>query len=107
MLGGKQFFDSQLSVFNESPNIEEFKRPGEGVFKIRVVPGQKRRREQIWPMFMAGLAEGKTVGIINVVSFGYHTFRQSRIQDITSVYRRTCRQQSFSKPIWKIGVRKS
>ena len=62
MLGGKSFFDPNLSVFNESMNVEEFKRPGEGIYKIRVMPGQKRRRDLIWPNVMEGLAQGAPLG---------------------------------------------
>lgn len=60
------------SLFPENKNLGG---PINGAYgKIIVPPGQKRRAETWWHNEYEELSRGKSTGIINVVSWGYHSF---------------------------------
>lgn len=60
-------------IYNETPNIEKLK-ISHGVFgNYLVAPGQERRVERYWPDLFRRLNKGQITGIINVVSYGYHS----------------------------------
>lgn len=60
--------------YKESPVIEKYTISDEVVGKLLVPPGQERRIEDYWPELYRQLVQGKSRGIINVVSWGYHSF---------------------------------
>ena len=70
-------FDPQSSsyIYKESVAVEKYGLQGDFVGKLVVPPGQKAR-EHYWTSLYAALASGKTAGIINVVSWGYHAFQE-------------------------------
>src|SRR5207253_9894266 len=60
--------------YRESPVIEKYTISDEVVGKLLVPPGQERRIESYWPELYQQLVQGKSRGIINIVSWGYHSF---------------------------------
>ena len=57
-----------------SYSTEEFRLQGELVCTLLVPGGQRRRIEHDWPELFRRIADGKASGIINVVSWGHHSF---------------------------------
>lgn len=59
--------------YKESRGSESYPISSEVVGKLLVPPGQERRIEDYWPELYRQLVQGKSRGIINVVSWGYHS----------------------------------
>jgi energy-coupling factor transporter ATP-binding protein EcfA2 len=59
--------------YRESLDIEVREVDGLGCHLL-VAPGQPRRRKTHFPKLFADISSGKTTGIINVVSYGCHSF---------------------------------
>lgn len=68
--------DNKTSLFKytESLDTETYSIPGDIVGKLIVPPGQERRIDIHWPELYRDLVQGRSRGIINVVSWGYHSF---------------------------------
>lgn len=64
------------SAYRESRGTEKFNLEGEYISTITVVPGQEHRRDDHWNKLTRNLQQGKSRGIINLVSYGYHSFGQ-------------------------------
>ena len=67
--------DNKISdyLYNETANIEKVKLNSDIWGHFLVAPGQERRVERYWPELFRKLGAGKIAGIINVVSYGYHS----------------------------------
>ena len=63
------------ATYQESQDQEKYALQGDFVGGLLVPPGQERRLEDYWPDLYRSLAEGKSRGVINVVSWGYHSFQ--------------------------------
>lgn len=59
--------------YNETPNVEKIKIDKDVFGNYLVAPGQQRRVERYWPELFRKLNKGEVAGIINVVSYGYHS----------------------------------
>lgn len=59
--------------YKESWINETYTLNGEVPGRILVAPGQKQRVESQWPTLLDEVNDGKTLGIINVVCYGYHS----------------------------------
>ncbi len=59
--------------YHETPVIEKIGLDGDVWGNYLVAPGQERRADRYWPDLFRKLGSGKAVGIINVVSFGFHS----------------------------------
>lgn len=75
-------------VYDRSVAIERFAMPGELVCTLFAAPGQERYREDevlvegsSWANLYREIAKGQSVGIINVVSYGYHSIRTLEIEE--------------------------
>lgn len=64
------------SDYTESIGAEKHPLHGDFVGHLIVPPGQERRREDYWPELYRSLAQGRSGGIINIVSWGYHSFER-------------------------------
>jgi len=62
------------SQYQESIWTEEFRLPGDVPATLLVGPGQERRRKATWNELFRQLSKGKSIGVINLVSYGYHAF---------------------------------
>ncbi len=63
-----------VSKYSESIESEEYNYQGEILGKIIIPPGQEKRRDATWSLLHNALANKRNVVIINVVSYGYHSF---------------------------------
>jgi ABC-type uncharacterized transport system YnjBCD ATPase subunit len=70
ILSGKDIEDFK---YHETPNIEKVNLNQDIWGHYLVAPGQKRRVERYWPDLFRKLSSGKIAGVINVVSYGYHS----------------------------------
>ncbi|MEB3121420.1 MAG: hypothetical protein VKL41_09385 [Snowella sp.] len=67
--------NNQLSSgYQESISIEKYTLESSVIGSVIVVPGQERRRENSWDDLLRTISQGKISLIINVVSWGYHSF---------------------------------
>lgn len=73
ILVGKDPLDVSIP-YKESWLIEPLCLPGDVPGTILVAPGQIARAERYWPDLIHKANEGAALGIINVVSYGYHSF---------------------------------
>jgi hypothetical protein len=60
-------------AYRENLDLEECEIDGL-VCKLLVTPGQPRRRASHFPKLFRDISAGKTTGVINVVSYGFHSF---------------------------------
>ena len=59
---------------NKSVSVQEFHLSGDLECTLLVAPGQGRRIELVWPALFRSVADGSMTGVVNVVSWGYHSF---------------------------------
>jgi hypothetical protein len=81
--------------YEESLDEERYNLQGDFVGGLLVPPGQERRREDYWPELYRSLAQGKSQGIVNVVSWGYHAIQHYGYQEMTEYYKPGMTQQQF------------
>lgn len=81
LLSGKK--DEILFDYSESQNIEKEKLGRNIIGKFIIGPGQQRRVEKHWSDIQRDIVSGKIKGIINVVTYGYHSAEESQISEIT------------------------
>jgi energy-coupling factor transporter ATP-binding protein EcfA2 len=72
LLSGEPIADAH---YEESRVVEDTKLKGDLTCTLFAVPGQERRAHT-WTRFYQDLSAGKSAGIINVVSYGYHSFSE-------------------------------
>ncbi len=80
--------------YKESTAIERLPLAGDLVGRILVAPGQEQRRQWTWTELYQEIAAGKSVGLINVVAYGYHAFGNPSYREL-SVYRDGMTQEQF------------
>ncbi len=73
ILSGRFELSSLPQKYEESITIEQYKLDSNIFGSVIVAPGQERR-EDTWDNLLRALASGKIKLIINVVSWGYHSF---------------------------------
>ena len=61
------------TAYEESLWTEVIKLTGDVPGELKVAPGQGWRRNKHWPKLYQSVVNGKAKGIINVVSYGYHS----------------------------------
>lgn len=71
--------------YQESISIEKLALQDDVVGQVLVAPGQRHRRKRTWDELYQDVASGKHVGIINVVSWGYHSFTNPTYREL-SIY---------------------
>lgn len=77
ILTGEASADDLPAGYSESLVLEKYPLEGDLVCSLLVPPGQERRREERSRVDLLGsLAAGKSFGVINVVSYGYHSFAE-------------------------------
>lgn len=69
-----------------SRDVETHKLRGQLLGRVKVAPGQERFKVTTWPDLYRDLVQGKSAGVINVVSWGYHSFNELSYKE-TSYYR--------------------
>lgn len=79
-LAGNLDLGQSSARYSESIDVETFKLKGDLVCSLIVPPGQEVR-EYHWTDLYRDLAAGKSGGVINVVSWGYHSFQALSYQD--------------------------
>jgi hypothetical protein len=72
-LSGESNTDNLFIPYRESVAIEEYQLKSDVIGSVVVAPGQKRR-EDTWDDLLRNISAGKIQLIINVVSWGYHSF---------------------------------
>lgn len=60
--------------YDESWLIESVDLQGPIPGQLLVAPGQIERVERHWPLLLSKIGQGKCFGLLNVVSWGYHSF---------------------------------
>jgi energy-coupling factor transporter ATP-binding protein EcfA2 len=73
ILAGKASANNVLSQYQESISIEKIKLDGDTPGSVIIVPGQERR-QHTWDEVFSEIIAGQITLIINVVSYGYHSF---------------------------------
>lgn len=73
VLGGANPFDI-YSPYQESWDVEQIKLNGNIPGRIFAAPGQINRVLRHWPGLIRRIVLGRSFGLINVVTFGYHSF---------------------------------
>lgn len=63
-----------FSAYRESRENASFELSGKFPGSALVVPGQINRVERYWPDAFNKVNSGKALGVVNVVSYGYHSF---------------------------------
>ncbi|MDX6692982.1 MAG: hypothetical protein QOF02_585 [Blastocatellia bacterium] len=78
-----QFLAGQLNLgvntgtYKQSIEMEKYALKGDLVCKLLVPPGQPRRTIETWPALYRSLSKGTSGGVINVVSWGHHSFLEA------------------------------
>jgi hypothetical protein len=86
--------NSQLSSgYQESISIEKYTLESSVIGSAIVVPGQERRQDS-WDDLLRTISQGKVSLIINVVSWGYHSFGELSYQQ-SSLYKSGITNQEF------------
>jgi energy-coupling factor transporter ATP-binding protein EcfA2 len=80
-LAGNLDLASSSGKYKQSINVERYALKGDLVCKLIVPPGQHRRALTTWPDLYRSLANGKSGGVINVVSWGHHSFAESSLEE--------------------------
>lgn len=77
-----------------SVTVEEYALPGEVFCKVLVPPGEAQNRTYVWSDLFEELSDDRSVGVVNVVAFGYHTFREKGYRE-TEYYKEGMAQDDF------------
>ena len=86
--------NNQLSSgYQESISIEKYNLESNVIGSVIVVPGQERRQDS-WDDLLRTISQGKISLIINVVSWGYHSFGELSYQQ-SSLYKSGITNQEF------------
>jgi energy-coupling factor transporter ATP-binding protein EcfA2 len=86
--------NNQLSSgYQESISIEKYTLESNVIGSAIVVPGQERRQDS-WDDLLRTISQGKISLIINVVSWGYHSFGELSYQQ-SSLYKSGITNQEF------------
>lgn len=80
-LAGKLDQGLNTTRYKQSIEVEEYSLKGDLVCSLIVPPGQSRRAITTWPALYRSLAQGKSAGVINVVSWGHHSFAESSYKE--------------------------
>ena len=64
--------DSAYKRYEESLWTEVVPLTGDIPGELRVAPGQEARVDRHWPELFKHLSTGKDIGLINIVSYGFH-----------------------------------
>jgi len=95
-----------LQKYNESIFEEKYKLDSNIIGSVIVAPGQKRR-EDSWGDLLRLLSKGKIKLVINVVSYGYHSFGEfsytqhrlfkdgMNVEEFMEEYAKDCRQREL------------
>ncbi len=95
-----QFLSGQLNLgvttgtYKQSIKMEKYSLKGDLVCKLLVPPGQPRRAIKTWPALYRSLAQGKSSGVINVVSWGHHSFPEASYTE-TEYFKDGMKQDEF------------
>lgn len=73
--------DSAYKRYEESLWTEIVPLTGDIPGELRVAPGQEARVDRHWPELFKHLSAGKAIGLINVVSYGFHALEINSPQD--------------------------
>jgi len=101
-LAGELRPSANLDAYEDSIGVEQYKLQGDIVCSLIVPPGQKRRAEYSWPELYRDLVEGKSRGIINVVSWGYHSFAELQYKE-TKYYQEGMSESEFIEAYLQAG----
>ncbi|NDW53145.1 hypothetical protein [Aliiroseovarius sp. PrR006] len=71
-------FDSTYESDIEQKNVQF---PGKVSARLLVAPGQARYVSEVWPRIFDTLEKKKSLAIINLVAFGYHSFDLSSFEE--------------------------
>lgn len=80
LLGGADPLDI-TGPYEESWQIEPVNLVGDVPGTILAAPGQIERVDRYWPELFRTVLDGRNVGIVNVVSFGYHSLNINTYQE--------------------------
>jgi len=83
-------FDQEISSphYTESRSMESYKNvKGVPLAEVIVPPGQDWRRDIYWQELYEILRESRSVGVVNIVSWGYHAFEDHSYKE-TQYYRK-------------------
>jgi hypothetical protein len=72
-LAGKASANNVLNPYQESLTIDRLKLDGDTPGSVIIVPGQELRQHK-WDEIFSEIIDGQITLIINVVSYGYHSF---------------------------------
>lgn len=75
MLSGEFEISNLFQSYQESISIEQYRLDSNTVGAVIVAPGQERRQDN-WDDILRYIASGKIKLVINVVSWGYHSFEE-------------------------------
>lgn len=84
----------EVKPYQRSLGSETYDLPGDVFCTLLVAPGQERYSGMEWKPLFEQLARGKIIGIINVVSWGYHSLRQIGYQE-TKYYQAGMKKEEF------------
>jgi hypothetical protein len=73
--------DAAYSKYEESLWTEVVPLTGDIPGALKVAPGQLARVDRHWPDLFKSLSNGKSIGLINVVSYGYHALEINTIEE--------------------------
>lgn len=79
-LAGQLNLETRPTAYKESIEVEKYTLEGDLVCDLIVPPGQEDR-EYHWTTLYRDLAGGRSAGVINVVSYGYHSFAQGSYKE--------------------------
>jgi ABC-type transport system involved in cytochrome c biogenesis ATPase subunit len=82
LISGKLDIRKSNQKYIESPDIEYFKFANHISGELIIGPGQKRRATATWNNLYTKLAHGNSQGVINVVSYGFHSFTEIGWKDL-------------------------
>ena len=72
------------SIYAESRSVEKNEMQGWIPASLNIAPGQAARVSYTWPDLIRDINNGKSPGLINVVSFGYHAVEVPSIRSLDS-----------------------
>ena len=55
--------------------------------QLLVGPGQEHRADRHWPSLYQAVTGGRSLGVLNVVSYGYHAFSPPSYRSLEKIYR--------------------
>lgn len=80
LLGGEDPLDI-FAAYSESFWVEPVNLTGDIPGQILAAPGQDVRADKHWPELLSSVVQGKAIGIINIVSYGYHAIQIPTYKD--------------------------